>query len=213
MERDPFASSHRPEAARQRSHSDDGQADRIVVRSNLLLFWFRTKASLFSDRLEIVVPNSFLLIPAGSRRVVQPLDRITHVSVSTRYHAFRMAIGVALLVGAAHYFEEGADGGPSLLIAAGFFFAYSVTVSLKVTDASGSTQHIPVSSVDRRKVESFAELVKQAVVDPPGARNPVTPTVTAQSDRLAQLAELHRLLEAGALSRAEYEREKRRLLD
>jgi hypothetical protein len=184
-----------------------------VVRSNLLLFWFRTTASLLTDRLEVVVPNSFLLIPAGSRRVIQPLNRITHVAVSTRYHAFRMAIGVALVVGAAHYFEQGEDGGPGLLIAAGLFFAYSVTARLMVTDASGSRELIPVSIIDRRKVEGFAEVVKQAVAGPPVTRWPVASTGAERSDRVAQLAELHRLFEAGAISRDEYDREKQRLLN
>jgi len=135
------------------------------------------------------------------------------VSVSTRFHAFRLAIGVALVVGATHFFGQGEDGGPGLLIAAGFFFAYSVTARLMVTDASGSTEHIPVSIIDRRKVEGFAEVVKQAVADPPAPRRAMTPTGVDRPDRVAQLTELHRLFEVGAINRGEYDREKQRLLN
>lgn len=198
--------------------SDERKVAEATVRTNLLVFWVRTHLTLTTKRLAGTVPNTVLLIPFGRRDVTQPLDRISNVAFDTRFHIVRLALGLAFLVvlavlGDPTTFAYVFFIGGSLLA-----FAYCYTAGIFVTDNSGKTQEIPVSVIDRAEIERFVGVINRQLAEKPEAaprteRQPPPPETSPPGDRIERLTRLADLRRQGVLSEAEFDAEKRRLLE
>ncbi len=192
----------------------------VAVRSDMLFSWLKSRLTLTSHRLEGKTPNTVFLIPMGEKKVTQPLDRISHVSVDAKPELRRLLIGTIFSLLAYQAFEGGnVVGGIVTGVVAAVAFIQAPSARFVVADASGKEQVVSVSILDRQEVERFAELVNRQVAGVHSSQPAVSPTTpevlpaSGATDRMSQLAQLHRLHQEGALTEAEYENEKRRLLD
>lgn len=190
-------------------------AETRTVRASTAAPWLKTTLSLSEDALVGSTPTSFLLIPTGKRSVNQPFDRIANVTVQTETQVIRIMVGLALiLLGILQI----SDVGVLWLILGVLVAAHALYVQLEVRDASGGTQVIRASVFDRDVLERLADDVSQRVNESarrqssgqPDSSRP--PTLTS-GDRLDQLERIKRLRDEGVLSDAEFEAEKRKLLE
>ena len=185
--------------------------DQSEARTNLVFFWLKTQLILTTNRLVGTIPNTVLLaFPVGRKEITQPLNRISNVSLDSRFHVIRLILGLVALLAGVSLLSNG--GNPTVLFVIGAIaMAYSYTATVSITDNSGRSQNIPVSVLDKAEIERFIDVVNKSLSES-NASERANPGPSHPTDRMAQLARLGDLKLNGVLTDAEFQAEKRKLL-
>lgn len=139
------------------------EIEQVRLSPSVILFWLRTSLGVSSRRLVWKAPNTlFGLIPLGSNEEATPLSNTASVSVNVRFSVGRAVIGFFwLIISLGLFGSDAAFAGLLFLILAFASFANTLSAALVIRNNGGGIQKVKVSILDKARLESFAEKVKQ----------------------------------------------------
>ncbi|GAA4765480.1 hypothetical protein [Microbacterium gilvum] len=138
------------------------EIDRTELSPSVLLFWIKTTLAVSSTRLVWDQANTlFGLIPLGHNEETTPLANTASVSVNTRFHVGRVVWGIVWLIVSLMLFGNAWVLGLFFLLLAGANIANAMSATFVVTNNGGGRQVVQVSILEKAKLESFANKIKQ----------------------------------------------------
>jgi hypothetical protein len=142
--------------------TQDGTAQAISVRPNLIVGWLRSSLVLTDTMVSGTTPSTiFGLIPAGTNNISQPLNRVSRVQVSTGINGARFLIALILLLMAFLMLNGSMVLMVIVILIAVAALATSYRTELIIADSGGGTQQVSVSPLDKEAVQRFADSVNQ----------------------------------------------------
>ncbi|HLS92777.1 MAG TPA: hypothetical protein VK015_04605, partial [Microbacterium sp.] len=135
---------------------------RTDLSLSVLLFWVKTSLAASSTRLVWDQANTlFGVIPLGHNEETTPLANTASVAVNTRFHVGRAVWGVIALILALVFFGNAWFLGLIFLLIAASSLLNAMSATFVVTNNGGGKQIVDVSILEKSKLESFTNKVKQ----------------------------------------------------
>lgn len=135
---------------------EEGLVREDIFTSNLLLAWLKTDFTLTNKRVVGSYPNTLMgLIPLGQNQLTYPLKNIAGVASSTKFHFWRLVIGLFFGIFGLQMLSSSPAGGLILLLIAASFILNSYTATFIVTNNAGQAPVIELSILEKDKVAAF----------------------------------------------------------
>ena len=135
-------------------------------KSNLLLFWLRTKVALTDRRVAAEWPNTTLLglIPVGAQNMSVALGQIASTNTSTRFRPVKFILALILLLGGLGALAESPAGVVIILLGVAVGLrAYETSIT--VTNTGGATFDIEITPSGRGNAQLLVADISAKVAE------------------------------------------------
>lgn len=142
---------------------DEEKIREATFTANLILFWLKANYVLTNKRITGHTPNTlFGLIPLGKAQVAQPLKTVASVVSSTKFHIWRLLLGLILVIAG---FSTIDSYGIIILIIGLVNLLNCYTATFVVTNNAGQSVGYEISILEKSKVVEFVNEINTVIAE------------------------------------------------